>query len=139
MKLNHSVKSFVLVLFLFSLLAGNVFAAEVTIEKTTTPGVVVTKEIIKTADNFVVMFDSSSSMEKAFQDTGLTRLEAAEQLLKERNEILPDLEYMSGLYLLTPFKAVYEMQPYNREKFARAIDQLPTKAGGTTSLQGRTA
>lgn len=135
MKKNSEFKIVVLMVFFLTFFVAGAFAAEVTIEKTTASGVVVTKEIIKTADNFVVMFDSSSSMEKAFQDTGLTRLEAAEQLLKERNEILPDLEYMGGLYLLTPFKAVYEMQPYNREKFAQAIEQLPTKAGGTTLLQ----
>lgn len=135
MNLNQSVKSFVLILFLFSILVGNSFAAEVVIEKETVKGVAVVKKIIKTADNFIVMFDSSSSMQKAYQNTGLTRLEAAEQLLKERNEILPDLGYKSGLYLYTPFKPIYPMQPYNREKFAQAIDQLPTKASGPTLLQ----
>jgi OOP family OmpA-OmpF porin len=135
MKLNHLVKSFVLVLFLFSLLVGNAFAAEAVIEKETVKGVVITKELIKKADNFIVMFDSSSSMGKPHKKTGLTRLEAAEQLLKGRNEILPDLGYTGGLYLYTPFKPVYAMQPYDREKFARAIEQLPTEAGGPTMLQ----
>ena len=112
----------VLTALIVSFLAVNAFAAEVTIESTKVPGVVVTKEIIKTADNFIVMFNSSSSMNEPFENTGLTKLEAAKQLLKERFEILPDLGYTGGLYLYTPFKAVVEMQKFDREKFIQAVD-----------------
>ena len=97
---------------------------------------IITKDIlIKTADNFIVMFDSSSSTKEPFQDTGLTTLDAAKKLLKDRNEILPDLGYNAGLYLFTPFKPIYEMQKYDRNKFAAAIDQLPAKASGPTLMQ----
>jgi OOP family OmpA-OmpF porin len=97
---------------------------------------IITKDIlIKTADNFIVMFDSSSSMKEPFKDTGLTTLDAAKKLLKDRNEILPDLGYNAGLYLFTPFKPVYMMQKYDRDKFAAAIDQLPAKASGATLMQ----
>ena len=97
---------------------------------------IITKDIlIKTADNFIVMFDSSSSMKEPFKDTGLTTLDAAKKLLKDRNEILPDLGYNAGLYLFTPFKPIYMMQKYDRDKFAAAIDQLPEKASGATLMQ----
>ena len=97
---------------------------------------IITKDIlIKTADNFIVMFDSSSSMKEPFKDTGLTTLDAAKKLLKDRNEILPDLGYNAGLYLFTPFKPIYMMQKYDRDKFAAAIDQLPAKASGATLMQ----
>ena len=125
----------VLIVFLLSFFVGSSIASEVTFEKETVEGVVVTKDIIKTADNFIVMFDSSSSMAKPYKNTGLTRLEAAEQLLIERNEILPDLGYNAGLYLYSPFKPIYPMQRYDREKFAQAIAQLPKKAAEATYLQ----
>jgi len=97
---------------------------------------IITKDIlIKTADNFIVMFDSSSSMKEPFKDTGLTTLDAAKKLLKDRIEILPDLGYNAGLYLFTPFKPIYMMQKYDRDKFAAAIDQLPAKASGATLMQ----
>ncbi|MBW2573646.1 MAG: OmpA family protein [Deltaproteobacteria bacterium] len=97
---------------------------------------IITKDIlIKTADNFIVMFDSSSSMKEPFKDTGLTTLDAAKKLLKDRNAILPDLGYNAGLYLFTPFKPIYMMQKYDRDKFAAAIDQLPAKASGATLMQ----
>jgi OOP family OmpA-OmpF porin len=125
----------ILVLLGLIVAAGNVFAAEAVIEKETVKGVVITKAIAKTADNFIVMFDSSSSMKDPYKNTGLTRLEAARQLLKEKNELLPDLGYVGGLYLYTPFKPVYLMKPYDKDKFAEAIDALPSKAKGPTLLQ----
>ncbi len=117
------------------MMVGVSFAAEAVVEKEQEPGAIITEEIIKTADNFIVMFDSSSSMKEPFQDTGLTTLDAAKKLLKDRNEILPDLGYNAGLYLFTPFKPIYMMQKYDRDKFAAAIDQLPAKASGATLMQ----
>jgi len=122
------------VLFLI-MMVGVSFAAEAVVEKEKVPGVVITEEIIKTADNFIVLFDSSSSMKAPFKDTGLTTLDAAKKLLKDRNEILPDLGYNAGLYLFTPFTPIYMMQKYDREKFAAAIDQLPAQASGATLMQ----
>jgi OOP family OmpA-OmpF porin len=122
------------VLFLI-MMVGVSLAAEAVVEKEKVPGVIITEEIIKTADNFIVLFDSSSSMKEPFQDTGLTTLDAAKKLLKDRNEILPDLGYNAGLYLFTPFKPIYMMQKYDRDKFAAAIDQLPAKASGATLMQ----
>ena len=122
------------VLFLI-MMVGVSFAAEAVVEKEDVPAVVVTEEIIKTADNFIVLFDSSSSMKEPFKDTGLTTLDAAKKLLKDRNEILPDLGYNAGLYLFTPFKPIYMMQKYDRDKFAAAIDQLPAEGSGATLIQ----
>jgi len=134
-KTNWQFKVVVLLVFFLSMMVSVSFAVEAVVEKETVPGVVVTKELIKTADNFIVLFDSSSSMKEPFQNTGLTMLDAAKKLLKDRNEILPDLGYNAGLYLFTPFKPVYMMQKYDRDKFAAAIDQLPAKASGATLMQ----
>jgi OOP family OmpA-OmpF porin len=134
-KTNWKFKVVVLLVFFLSMMVGVSFAVEAVVEKEEVPGVIITKEIIKTADNFVILFDSSSSTKEPFQDTGLTTLDAAKKLLKDRNAILPDLGYNAGLYLFTPFKPIYEMQKYDRDKFAAAIDQLPAKASGATLMQ----
>ena len=135
MRKNFKFKPIVMMVVLLSMMVGVSFAAEAVVEKEKVPGVIITEEIIKTADNFIVMFDSSNSMKEPFQDTGLTTLDAAKKLLKDRNEILPDLGYNAGLYLFTPFKPIYMMQKYDRDKFAAAIDQLPAKASGATLMQ----
>jgi len=135
MRKNFKFKSIVMTVVFLSMMVGVSFAAEAVVEKEKVPGVIITEEIIKTADNFIVLFDSSSSMKEPFQDTGLTTLDAAKKLLKDRNEILPDLGYNAGLYLFTPFKPIYMMQKYDRDKFAAAIDQLPAQASGATLMQ----
>ena len=135
MKKNLKSKSILMTVLFLSMIAGVSFAAEAVVEKEKVPGVIITEEIIKTADNFIVLFDSSSSMKDPFKDTGLTTLDAAKKLLKDRNEMLPDLGYNAGLYLFTPFKPIYMMQKYDRDKFAAAIDQLPAEASGATLLQ----
>jgi len=135
MRKNYALTSVVMMMALLSMMAGVSFAAEAVVEKENVPGVVITENIIKTADNFVVLFDSSSSMKAPFKDSGLTTLDAAKKFLKDRNEMLPDLGYNAGLYLLTPFKPVYMMQKYDRDKFDAAIDQLPAQASGPTLMQ----
>jgi OOP family OmpA-OmpF porin len=135
MKTNYKLMSVVMMVVFLSMMIGVSFAAEAVVEEEKVSGVVVTEELIKTADNFVILFDSSSSMKEPFQNTGLTTLDAAKQLLKDRNALLPDLGYNAGLYLFTPFKPIYEMQKYDRDKFAAAIDQLPAKASGATLMQ----
>jgi OOP family OmpA-OmpF porin len=135
MRTRVTLKSVIAIVVLLSMMVGVSFAVEAVVEKENVPGIVITEEIHKTADNFIILFNSSSNMDKPFQNTGLTILEAAVKFLKNRNEILPDLGYNAGLYTLAPFKPVFTMQKYDRAKFATAIDQLPTKASGPTLLQ----
>jgi OmpA-OmpF porin, OOP family len=132
MRRNYKLKSFVLAVLFLSMMISVSFAVEAVVEKEKVPVAIVTTELIKTADNFIVLFDSSSSMKAPFKDTGMTTLDAAKKLLKDRNERLPDLGYNAGLYLFTPFKPIYMMQKYDRDKFAAAIDQLPAQASGAT-------
>jgi len=92
--------------------------------------------LIKTADNAVFLFDGSDSMSKPYKNTGMSRYEIAKKVFKERNAYLPDLGYNVGLYLYTPWQAVYPMQPYNRQGFAAALESLPEQPRGPTMLQG---
>lgn len=100
-------------------------------------------EVIRTADNFIVMYDSSSSMKGQYKGTGMRKIEALKKILKEKVEKLPELSWKAGLYsfavragsleqTLTPY---YDMKPYNKAEFAKAIDQLPTKAIGPPLIQ----
>ena len=112
--------------------ATHVLAAEKVMEQDTVTTVSQETEIVKTADNFIVLFDSSSSMNDPYLNTGMSKLEAAKEILKEKNKTLPDLGYNAGLYLVSDFKPVYAVQKYDREKVAAALDQLPAKGSGAT-------
>ena len=110
----------------------HVMAAEKVMEQDTVTTTTVQTNLVKTADNFIVLFDSSSSMNEPYLNTGMSKLEAAKEILKQQNKTLPDLGYNAGLYLASNFKPVYMLQKYDREKAAAALDQLPEKGSGAT-------
>jgi len=87
--------------------------------------------LIATADNFIILYDASGSMADQYKP-GVAKLDAELDILKQQNKILPNLAYNAGLYSFTPFKAYYDVAPYDRQKFGAAIDQLPNTrtAGG---------
>jgi OOP family OmpA-OmpF porin len=86
--------------------------------------------LIATADNFIVLYDASGSMADEYKP-GVQKLDAELQILQQQNKILPMLAYNAGLYSFTPFKSYYDVQPYDRQKFKEALDQLPnTKTAG---------
>lgn len=98
-------------------------------------------DLIRTADNFIILFDTSSSTNEMVPGKSITKIQAAKNLLKERNDWMPNLGYKAGLYIYTDnetlvgtFKEVYGMQAYDRDRFAAAIDQLPEKGQGGTTL-----
>ena len=104
---------------------------------------VVTKtDLIKTVDNFIVLFNTSGTTNQMVPGKNITKIAATKALLQERNAWFPDLSYQAGLYEYTnnetltgTFKAIYPMQAYDRERFGAAIDQLPEKGQGPTMLQ----
>ena len=94
-----------------------------------------TVHLYKMADNAIFLIDASSSMKKKYKNTGRTRYQIMVDTLKERNEYLPDLGYNFGIYLYTPWKEIYPMQPYDRRKFADALEQLPDRPAKSSQLQ----
>ena len=105
------------------------------------------QDLVRVVDNVVILFDSSSSMAEPYGDSGMTKLQAAKKLLKQRGEWFPDVfpELNVGLYSYTPkasllpnkgYEVFYKMQPFNKEAFINAVDSLPEKASGPTLLQG---
>ena len=135
MKYKHTVLPMAIGIFLVAFLAGTLPAAEVITEKDIVEKVVKKEDFIKTADNFIILFDSSDSM-KEFVNKGTkeTKYDVVKRILAERQRILPDLGYNAGLYIYTPWQEVYPMGPYDPAKFAAAIDNLPAEPKGRTPL-----
>ena len=106
------------------LIVTKVLAAEVVVQQVPVQRVTVVQEVVKTADNVIVLFDASGSMQDVYKDTNMKKISLAETMFKERAARVPDLDWNAGLYLYTPWKAFYEMQPFNKEKFAAAIDEM---------------
>jgi OOP family OmpA-OmpF porin len=102
----------------------NVFAAEVIVKQIPVERVRVVEEVVKVADNFIVLFDASGSMQDQYGYTGQKKIDLAKQIYEGRVARLPDLDWNAGLYLYTPWKSFYEMQPFNKEAFIEALDQL---------------
>jgi OOP family OmpA-OmpF porin len=133
MALGNKKPFIVLLLILLTMAAGSAGAVEVKTEEVVTGvDMVIVDKYVRTADNFIIMYDASGSMGRPYENTGMTMIQAAEKALKEKNALLPDLGFNAGLYLYTPWQVFYEMQPYDKEKFAAAIDSLPdTETAGS--------
>ena len=114
----------ILAMILSGFIMKNVRAAQVITEEKPVTTIRMVQEVVKTADNFIVLFDASGSMQNPYKDTNMKKVEVAEKIFKERNDLLPDLDWNAGLYLYTPWKTFYQMQPYEKESFGKALDEL---------------
>ena len=127
--------------------------AQIGVLLTTVLGVVITApaapmakgkmvELRKTADNFIIMYDSSSSTGDRYAGTDMMEIEAEKTILKEKVMTLPELDWNAGIYTFTPgwsfgyFKPLLSMRTYDKNIFSQAIENLPGKPSGFTPLQG---
>ncbi len=135
MHFKSTVFPMVFGIMLLGFFASTLPAAEIITEKDIVEKVIQKEDFIRTADNFIILFDSSGSM-KEFINKGTkeTKYDVVRKILGERQKVLPDLGYNAGLYLYTPFQEVYPMGPYDPAKFAAAIDSLPAEPKGRTPL-----
>jgi OOP family OmpA-OmpF porin len=118
-----------------SFFVNAVSAAEILTEQDFIRKTVVEKDLIKTADNFLILFDASNSMARQYKKgSPESRYEMAKKILKDKLNQLPDLGYNAGLYLYTPYKEVYPMGPLDKGEFSRAVDSLPAQPKGPTFL-----
>lgn len=96
----------------------------------------------KTADNFIVMYDSSNSMGGRYAETDMTEVEAEKEILREKFSTLPELDWNAGIYTFTPnwsmeyFKPFLSMRTYNKKEFLGVLEELPARPRGYTPLQG---
>jgi OOP family OmpA-OmpF porin len=123
-------------LLMIGLFTTQVMAAEILTVEDFRQKIVSEENLVKTADNAIFMFDGSSSMGKMFKDTNTPKVQILKKFLQERNMYFPNLGYTFGLYEYAPkFKEVYAAQPYDRQRFADALNQLPSEASGPTLLE----
>ncbi len=94
----------------------------------------ITTDLVKTADNAIIIFDSSKKMEAMYKDTGKTLYEVAKKTLIERNEMMPDMGHNIGLYSYSPWKEIYPLKPYDHDYFGAALNNMPEKPKGPTLL-----
>jgi len=117
------------------ILPGILPAAEIITEEDMIKKVVVEENFIKTADNFLILFDTSSSMAE-YVDKGkkISKYDVARKILKQKLAQLPDLGYNGGLYTFAPYGEVYPMGPFDKGRYAQAVDSLPAEPKGPTFL-----
>ena len=116
--------------------AQNAYCLQPVMEKDTVVTVFKETDFVPVADNVIVLFDASSSMAETYKDSGRQKIELEKQLIRQRIERAPDIPINIGLYSFSAkVETYYKMQPFNREKFLAAVEQLPEKAGGPTMLQ----
>jgi len=106
------------------LVVTNVLAQTPIVKQVPVQRVRMVKEVVKTADNFIVLFDASGSMQDIYQDTGMKKIDFAEAMFKGRAAQVPELDWNAGLYLYTPWKSFYEVQPFDKAKYGQAIDEM---------------
>jgi len=143
MKSNMIIMLAALAMILPGLMPADAGAQEIRYVKETVIILEEQVEIVKTAENFIILFDTSSSMSDRYMDTDKMKIEAAKEILRQRNANFPDLTYNAGLYTFTPktgfftktLQSYYDVEPYNKAGFADAIEQLPTEASGPTLLE----
>ena len=85
---------------------------------------------IQTADNFIVLFDTSGSMAGEYPPSKTSKLYAATDLLRAVNEDIPAFNYKAALCTFTPWKEYFPLGTYDQEAFGRAIDALPRTIEG---------
>lgn len=97
--------------------------------------------LVKKADNFIILYDRSASMQDIYADTVMTELAAERKILLEKNATLPDMNWQAGIYSFTPGRGLdnlttfYPMQQYEKKSFSRAITRMPREPEGPTLLQ----
>jgi len=106
------------------LIMTNVLAQTPIVKQVPVQRVRMVKEVVKTADNFIVLFDASGSMQDMYQDTGMKKIDLAEAMFKGRAAQVPELDWNAGLYSYTPWKSFYEVQPFDKAKYGQAIDEM---------------
>ena len=138
-KRSANFKSMALVALLgvifLGLMATQVSAFEIITKEDIIQKTVEKTDFIKQADNFIVLMDTSQSMNHRWQkDSTKSKLEVAKEILINGEQALPDLGYNAALYEFSPFEALYPMGPLDKEKYAQAINSIKADAEGATFL-----
>ncbi len=126
MKKNWIVLILVAALALSGAFVSESSALEVVVEEDIVENVIEKENFVKVVDNFIVLFDASRSMADTYPASGGQQIEAAKEILRKQNAVLPDLGWNAGLYTFTPWKSYYDMAAYDKAAYGSAIDSLPS-------------
>jgi len=88
-------------------------------------------QLIQKTDNFVLLFDKSSSMDDSYGRT--TRLELAKDVVNRMAATIPNLKLNAGLrtFWNDETKLVYGMASYDKGKFLKPLDCIMWGSGNT--------
>jgi len=86
--------------------------------------VIETESFVKVVDNFIVLFDASHLMSDTYPASGVQKIKAAREIIRQQNAVLPDLGWKAGLYTYTPWKPYYDLAAYEKAAFGNAIESL---------------
>ncbi|MEI7639358.1 MAG: vWA domain-containing protein, partial [Syntrophus sp. (in: bacteria)] len=88
-------------------------------------------QFIQKTDNFVLLFDKSSSMDDAYART--TRMELAKDVVKRMAATIPNLKLNAGLrtFWNDDTKLVYGMASYDKRNFLKPLKCIMWGSGNT--------
>ena len=96
---------------------------------------VITKEVlVRTADNVIVLVDTSSSLAAINKTYKKPYYELEIAALTTGFGRLPDLGYNVGIYKFTPWEVLYPMQKFDAAGVTAALKKLPAEPAGKTPL-----
>jgi len=129
------LKLTVFLMVLGMIMPGLLPAAEIITQEDISKKVVIEENFIKLADNFIVLFDASNSMQRQYKKgSPESRYELARNILREKVVLLPDLGYNAGLYLYTPYTELEPMAPLDKVGWVEAVNSMPEEPKGRTFL-----
>jgi OOP family OmpA-OmpF porin len=107
---------------------------------------VVGAEMVKKADNFIVVLDQSGSMAQAKAKAGEQKLDKAIAAVKRLDQAVPELGYTSSVSLFAPYKTVSQPATYKTgsigsaaESFNPAFNSFTTLGDGLKAVAPATA
>ena len=93
------------------------------------------EQLVKVADNLILMLDTSSSTNDLYRDTGKPIIQVMKQELQSRNSYFPDLGHQVGIITYTGWTVNYPVALYDRAKVGAVFDAIPEKGKGPTNVK----
>jgi OOP family OmpA-OmpF porin len=131
---KSALLTLVMLVILVFTVGGGVQAGEIIYADDIRENIISKEVLVRTADNVIVMVDTSSSMAATKKAYKKTYYELEQAALTTGFERLPNLGYNVGVYRFTPWEVLYPMQKFDAAEVANALKKLPAEPGGKTPL-----
>jgi len=90
-----------------------------------TGAVLAQDRLVPKVDNFILLIDKSGSMFITQQGAVPTKAGLVKGILREMNNLIPELGYMGAIQTFPPSKILIGPKRYDRNEFGKAIESLP--------------